>query len=210
MWNKVFGSSDSSHTDLAALSPTPTPAVSEKSAAPTKSTEPTKSKGPAKSKEPVKSRAPAAGGGGGGGGGGPLPDVDLSIDEMGQIIAAHGGLLSNHSQALNLANHRVQELHQHLQATDSRVNQMQHDIQRNDKKAMRGIASVAAMSNAVQPSAPGKTVVGVGVATYEGVQGFAINVNHRPEKLSQMSFQGAIATSSGGKPVMRVGASYEF
>lgn len=90
------------------------------------------------------------------------------------------------------------------------INQMQNDIQNNDKKATRGIAAVAALGNAPLPSAPGKTVVGAGLGSYAGIQALALTISHRPEKLGQMSFQGGVAASTGGRPVVRVGASYEF
>jgi 16S rRNA G966 N2-methylase RsmD len=92
----------------------------------------------------------------------------------------------------------------------ARLDKLENDIQRNDKKAMQGIAAVAALGNAVIPAAPGKTIVGAGVANYEGKQALGINMSHRPEAMSQMSVQAGMATSSGGKPVIRLGASYEF
>ena len=95
-------------------------------------------------------------------------------------------------------------------AIDNSISQMQNDIQQNDKKAVRGIAAVAAMGNVVMPSAPGKTVVGAGMGRSDGIQALAVSISHRPEKLGNMAFQAAIGASNGGKPVARAGISYEF
>jgi autotransporter adhesin len=155
----------------------------------------------------------SAGGGGSGGPDDPPTYVlafDPRIDDTLNKIVVHDAQLAYNTQSLNRVNHRVEGLRHQVEAVDRRVNKLQDEVQKNDKKALRGIASTAALSNAVQPSAPGKTVIGVGAATYEGVHAFAITVSHRPEKFSQMSFQGGIGTSGSGKPVMRVGISYQF
>jgi hypothetical protein len=152
-------------------------------------------------------------GGGGGGGGDDPPHHAVSlpiIDEMNDQLVIHEDQLTANLHSLNRANGQIDSANKRIEEVGRRVNKLEQDIQKNDRKAMRGIAAVAALGNAVFPSAPGKTVVGAGVGSHDGVQGVAVSVSHRPETWSQMSFQGGIGSTSGGKPVMRLGASYEF
>jgi hypothetical protein len=136
--------------------------------------------------------------------------TDPRFEEVTDQLIAHTEQLAMNTRALNMTNSRVEAVNSRVDALNSRVDKLQNDIQKNDKKAMRGIASVAAMGNVVFPSAPGKTVVSAGVGSYDCVHAVAISISHRPQKLGQMSLQAGVATSSGGKPVIRVGAAYEF
>jgi autotransporter adhesin len=136
--------------------------------------------------------------------------VDPRIDEIQQHIAHHHVQLTHATEALNKLHTLGEGVQRHLEGMEHQVSTLQDKIQTNDKKVLRGIASTAALSNAIQPSAPGKTVIGMGAASYEGVHAFALTLSHRPEKLSQMSLQGGIGTSGHGKSVMRVGINYQF
>lgn len=90
------------------------------------------------------------------------------------------------------------------------IGDLQDQIHRNDKKAARGIAAMAALGNVATPSAPGKTVIGAGVGSYDGEQAIAFNISHRPKSFGNVTLQAGIGSSNGGKPVMRAGVSYEF
>jgi autotransporter adhesin len=153
-----------------------------------------------------------SGNSGSGGSGGPPPHYlfTTATDEMDKKLKAHASQLEANFQALDHSNKQLNKTHTRILEVGKRVHQLEQAIQRNDKKARQGIAAVAALGSAVLPSAPGKTVIGAGVGHHDGVQGVAINVSHRPEAWSQVSFQGGIGASAGGRPAMRLGASYEF
>jgi hypothetical protein len=155
-----------------------------------------------------------SGNSGGGGSGGPPPPPHYffitDVDEIDKKLKAHASQLEANFHALDHSNKQLNKTHTRILEVGKRVHQLEQAIQRNDKKARQGIAAVAALGSAVLPSAPGKTVIGAGVGHHDGVQGVAINVSHRPEAWSQVSFQGGIGASAGGRPAMRLGASYEF
>jgi hypothetical protein len=94
---------------------------------------------------------------------------------------------------------------------ENHVAQVENKINHVEKMANRGIASVAALSGTVSmPSQPGKFVSSAAVATYAGVQGFAVNFAYRPQTVDALSFQGGVGTSGGGKAVYRAGVAFEF
>ena len=136
--------------------------------------------------------------------------VDPRIDAVATHLADQADQLKINTQAITQTKHQVAAVEQQVAAVNNRTNHLEKEIQKNDKKAIRGIAAVAALGYAVFPSAPGKTVVNAGISSYEHVQALAISISHRPEKLSRLSFQAGIGASTAGKPVMRVGAGYEF
>lgn len=107
-----------------------------------------------------------------------------------------------HSWAVSLA--------EQVEQNTAAIGNLQHQIHHNDKKATRGIAAMAALGNIASPSAPGKTIVGAGIGSYHGTQAVAVNISHRPKSFSNTIFQAGIGTSTGGKPVIRAGVSYEF
>lgn len=143
-------------------------------------------------------------------------DTDCNSVEHQRSIQADQ--LRVNTQRLNMAgqyveytNNRVDHLNNRVDILDNQVGQLRSDLQKLEKKAIRGIASTAALGAATTvPANPGKIAVGVGAASYEGTQAVAFAVSYRPEKLNRMSFQAGIGTATGGKPVMRLGGSYEF
>jgi hypothetical protein len=135
----------------------------------------------------------------------------LCLDKINTQLEEQTEQLIVNAHHLNIINTQLKETAHHIKAINHRIDHLQKNIQRNDKKATRGIAAVAALGNPVFPSVPGKAAVGVGVGSYEGKQALAINVNYRPETVEKISFQAGIGKSNGsGKPVMRMGAIYEF
>jgi hypothetical protein len=134
----------------------------------------------------------------------------LIVEDINHLFAAYKAQLMTDFQQLDMLYSQIDAGNKKLNMMNDKIDQLQKDIQKNNKKAVRGIAAVAALGSAVLSSEPGKTVVSAGVGNYDGVQGLAISITHRSERMSHISVQGGLGASSGGKPLMRLGASYEF
>ena len=91
--------------------------------------------------------------------------------------------------------------------------QVQNYAQGLANTAYRGVAISMAMSNAITPSAPGKTTINMGVGFYQGQTGVALNAMHRlattitpyPVYLSA-----GVGTAGSGAWGGRVGIGAEF
>jgi hypothetical protein len=135
---------------------------------------------------------------------------DPRAKEVAQQIERQAKQLALHTDVMNQFHTHVSGINERVKLVNNQVNKLEKDVQKNSKKAMRGIAAVAALGNAVFPSAPGKSVISAAIGGYQHAQAIAVSLSHRPEKLSRVSFQAGIGASTAGKPVMRVGAGYEF
>jgi autotransporter adhesin len=76
------------------------------------------------------------------------------------------------------------------------------------RAALGGVAAAMAMPN-LMPSAPGKTVVGAGVANYKGYNAFAAGATYRSEN-SRWLVNGAVSVTQNGDAGVRAQAGYEF
>jgi trimeric autotransporter adhesin len=76
------------------------------------------------------------------------------------------------------------------------------------RSAYGGVAAAMAMPNPT-PSAPGKTVVGAGVANYKGYSAIAAGVTHRSANGKWLT-SGAVAATPGGDAGVRAHVDYEF
>lgn len=63
------------------------------------------------------------------------------------------------------------------QYTDQRFNQLSGDVRKVAKQASAGTASAIAMANLPQAYIPGKSMVSVGVGSYDGEAGIALGVS---------------------------------
>jgi trimeric autotransporter adhesin len=92
------------------------------------------------------------------------------------------------------------------------MNQLRQDVGRSmtalQRSAYGGVAAAMAMPNPT-PSAPGKTVVGAGVANYKGYSAIAAGVTHRSANGKWLT-SGAVAATPGGDAGVRAHVDYEF
>lgn len=142
---------------------------------------------------------PVGGNAGGGGGGDDPKFMALVAIPQPELVAQ----LNEITQNINANNNRVNIL-------NDRVNHLEDQVHKNDKKAARGIAALAAMGNVATPSKPGKTAIGAGVGSYDGQQAVAFTISHRLAKLDRLVLQAGVGGGNNGKPVMRAGFSFEF
>jgi trimeric autotransporter adhesin len=82
------------------------------------------------------------------------------------------------------------------------------DITSLQRSAFGGVAAAMAMPN-LMPSAPGKTVVGAGVANYKGYSAFSAGATYRSAS-GHWLVNGAASVSQGGDVGVRAQAGYEF
>jgi len=79
-------------------------------------------------------------------------------------------------------------------------------------ESRRGIAAASAFIDAM-PSAPGKTRISFGAASFHGEQAVSFNVARvfNPTQSGIMPFMiGGISNSTGGETIFRVGGGFEF
>jgi autotransporter adhesin len=92
------------------------------------------------------------------------------------------------------------------------MNELRRDVGRSmtalQRSAYGGVAAAMAMPNPT-PSAPGKTVVGAGVANYKGYSAIAAGVTHRSANGKWLT-SGAVAATPGGDAGVRAHLDYEF
>ncbi len=92
------------------------------------------------------------------------------------------------------------------------MNQLRQDVGRSmtalQRSAYGGVAAAMAMPNPT-PSAPGKTVVGAGLANYKGYSAIAAGVTHRSANGKWLT-SGAVAATPGGDAGVRAHLDYEF
>lgn len=106
---------------------------------------------------------------------------------------------------------RISNVSNAIYDTDAvNLGQLRSEIDHVKNDASAGIASAAAFNPAV-PSAPGKTAVSLGTATYRGEQAIAISVHHRM-KDSQYNTQisGGISYDSRDNALGKMGVAWEF
>jgi autotransporter adhesin len=87
-------------------------------------------------------------------------------------------------------------------------NDMSSSINSVRRAAYGGVAAAMAMPN-LMPSAPGKTVVGAGVAGYKGMSAIAAGVTYRSQS-GHWLVNGAASATQQGDVGVRVQAGYEF
>ncbi|ACT51265.1 YadA-like family protein [Methylovorus glucosotrophus] len=93
-----------------------------------------------------------------------------------------------------------------LAKTNGRVDRLERQVDKVERKLSQGIASVAAMQNA--PLVQGKTTLAVGGATYNGES--AIGASVTKSISNNFAITGGIAVSTGGSPVIRIGGVWTF
>lgn len=93
-----------------------------------------------------------------------------------------------------------------LARTNGRIDNLERQVDRVERKLSQGIASVAAMTSA--PLVPGKTTIAVSGATYNGES--AVGASITKSVSNNFAITGGIAMSSGGDPVVRVGGIWTF
>jgi autotransporter adhesin len=87
-------------------------------------------------------------------------------------------------------------------------NDMSSSINTVRRAAYGGIAAAMAMPN-LMPSAPGKTVVGAGAASYKGMGAIAAGVTYRSQS-GHWLVNGAASATQQGDVGVRAQAGYEF
>ncbi|WP_213767744.1 YadA-like family protein [Caballeronia sp. dw_19] len=94
----------------------------------------------------------------------------------------------------------------------NQLNALRNDVSSSlssiERSAMSGVAAAMAMPN-LMPSAPGKTVVGAGVANYKGYSAFAAGATYRSEN-SKWLMNAAVSVTPNGDTGVRAQAGYEF
>lgn len=79
-----------------------------------------------------------------------------------------------------------------------------------ERKAYQGIASAAALVTAV-PNEPGKTIVNLGVGTFEGEQSLGLSVSRRLKKYNGYIYSGvATGVSDTDSKLIKAGVGFEF
>lgn len=136
--------------------------------------------------------------------------TQVRVSSIDTQLARQAEQMTGHGRAIDKTNARLDMIESRAEAIEQRADKIKKDMQQLDRKAMRGIAAVAAMGNAEQPSVPGNMVATAGVGNYGGRQAVAVNINYRPEKSEPVNIHAGAGASSGGRPVMRMGVSYEF
>lgn len=90
------------------------------------------------------------------------------------------------------------------------LGQLEQGLQGVRGEAFAGIAAAAAFNPAI-PSQPGKTAVGMGVATYRGEHAVSVSVTHRVlNSRNNLQLNGGVAYDSGEHALGKVGVSWEF
>jgi autotransporter adhesin len=97
-------------------------------------------------------------------------------------------------------------------ANVNQLNELRGDMSKSvasvQRAALGGVAAAMAMPN-LMPSAPGKTVVGAGVANYKGYSAFAAGATYRSEN-SKWLMNAAVSVTPNGDAGVRAQAGYEF
>ncbi|RKT98675.1 hypothetical protein C7H84_35760, partial [Burkholderia sp. Nafp2/4-1b] len=136
--------------------------------------------------------------------------VSVGTDGHNRQIA-HVAAATQGSDAVNLdqLNTSVaQGVQQSNTYTDQRIAGVQSQISDVAKNAYAGVAAAMAMPN-LTPSAPGKTVVAAGAATYKGASAYAAGATYRSAN-GRWLLHGAVSTTSRGDAAVRGQVGYEF
>lgn len=87
------------------------------------------------------------------------------------------------------------------------VNAVSYEDMFNDSRLSGGLAAVAAIGM-IPDALDGHTAVGIGFTNYRGVEGLAVGLTHKVDKLT---LKGAVSTSSGARDaIIGFGASASF
>jgi autotransporter adhesin len=132
-----------------------------------------------------------------------------SAEQQRQITNVAPGTQGTDAVNLNQLNGSVASgVSQANNYTDQRFNDTNRAINDVAKNAYSGIAAALAMPN-LTPSAPGRTVAGVGVGSYKSGKAVAVSVTHRSEN-GRWLVNGGVAATSSGDTGVRAQVGYEW
>lgn len=96
-------------------------------------------------------------------------------------------------------------------ALRSDLSKMEDKLNSVDQDAQRGIAGLAAITNAPAPSAPGKWTMAVGSGAYKTQSAVGISFAYRAGvNAGNAVISGGVGFAPGGDPVMKVGVAWEL
>jgi autotransporter adhesin len=91
----------------------------------------------------------------------------------------------------------------------SRLDGMQQQIDRNDKRAKAGISSAAALAMLPQASDPNTNVITAGAASYGGEAGLALGMSNR-NAAGDRVIKGGLSVDTRGGVAVGIGAAWKF
>jgi autotransporter adhesin len=130
-------------------------------------------------------------------------------------ITVNAGNISRNRQDIAVNRQNIATNTSNIAANSQNINRNSADIGRLDgdmraleQDAFAGIAAVAAMNvAAVQPSAPGKSAVGVGMGYYRGEEAIGMSLTHRT---NAGFYRASASLGSGRNSALSVGGGWEF
>ena len=93
--------------------------------------------------------------------------------------------------------------------TDRRFNQLQSDMNRQDRRLSAGIASAMAMASLPQPNNPGASMISIGGASYRGQSGISFGLSHLSED-GRWVTKAQLNNNSQNNVGWGVGVGYQF
>ncbi|CAB3774456.1 Autotransporter adhesin UpaG [Paraburkholderia humisilvae] len=93
--------------------------------------------------------------------------------------------------------------------TDQRINDVNNRIDSDRRDANAGSASAMAVANLPQPTTPGRSMVSLGGAVYQGQSGQALGLSHVTES-DRWVYKGAVSTNTRGAYGVAVSAGYQW
>jgi autotransporter adhesin len=133
----------------------------------------------------------------------------VAINQNVSAINRNAGNISKNSRNIAGNSNNITRNAGDIAANRGEISNLYGELGSTRTEARRGIAASAALVE-LMPSAPGKTMVNIGLASFEGEAAAGMTAVHRMKVFENVIVNAGVALGGGEEVLYRVGGSFEF